>query len=236
MEETIIYEAPSEGVSRKNKISWPAILAGALIALGLQLLLALLGMGIGAGTIDPADETNPMAGLGTGALVWWAASFLISLFAGGCVAGRLTGTVNRFNDMLHGVLTWIVFVVINLWLFTSAAGTLIQAASGVLGNTISMVGRGMAMNAPEIQNIVQQELDERGINSTDVKTVVEDVRQQLPEARAKAREIGGDVAEGVSKAGISGFISLLLGAVVAGFGAVRGRRSYDLAVTDQPQS
>lgn len=217
----------NEALSRRSKISWPSVFAGALVAIGIQLLLALLGMGIGASTINPQEEANPMAGLGTGALIWWIASFLLSLFAGGWVAGRMTGTVNSFNDMLHGVLTWVVFVLINLWLLTSAAGGLIRSASGVLGSTISMVGQGAAMNAPEIQSRVEREIDQRGIDSGYVQSRIEEAKERLPEVEARAREIGDDVARGVTKAGLYGFVGLLIGAVVAGFGAHVGRRSYD---------
>lgn len=53
-----------------KRISWAAIFGGALIALGIQLLLSLLGLGIGMGTIDPLQARSPMDGLGTGALIW----------------------------------------------------------------------------------------------------------------------------------------------------------------------
>ncbi len=59
------------------------------MALIVQLWLSLLGLGIGLGTIDPTEEANPLRGLGTGAIVWWAISMLLSLFADGYVAGRL---------------------------------------------------------------------------------------------------------------------------------------------------
>lgn len=210
-----------------RQISWPAIFAGALVAVGIQLLLALLGIGIGAGAIDPKEEQNPMAGVGTGALIWWIASFLLALFFGGWVAGRLTGTRNKFNDSVHGVLTWVVFVLLNLWLLTSAAGSLIRSASGVLGSTVSMLGQGAAMNAPELGNRIEAEAASRGIDGGDVQHTIDSLQARMPEYKAKAREVGDDVAEGVSKGGIYGFIGLLIGAIVASLGAIVGRRSYD---------
>jgi hypothetical protein len=207
---------------RIKQISWAAVFAGALIAIGIQLLLALLGIGIGAGTVDPQAERNPMAGMGTGALIWWIVSFLLSLFAGGWVAGRLTGTRNRFNDSVHGVLTWVVFVLINLWLLTSAAGSLIRSASGVLGSTVSMLSQGAAMNAPMIRNEVDSRLDRRDVQST-----IDSLQGKVPEYEARARAVGEDVARGVSKGGIYGFVGLLIGAIVASIGAMIGRRSYD---------
>ncbi|MCK8494731.1 hypothetical protein M0L20_22875 [Spirosoma sp. RP8] len=51
-----------------KRISWSAVFAGVLVAIVSQLLLSLLGLGIGLSTIDPETEQNPTAGLGTGEL------------------------------------------------------------------------------------------------------------------------------------------------------------------------
>ena len=37
-----------------KRVSWSAILAGVVVALSLQLLLSMLGVEIGLGTVDPA--------------------------------------------------------------------------------------------------------------------------------------------------------------------------------------
>jgi len=41
-----------------NKVSWGAIFAGVAIALAVQFLLNLLGVGIGAAVLDPATSDN----------------------------------------------------------------------------------------------------------------------------------------------------------------------------------
>ena len=51
------------------RLSWGVILAGAIIVLAVQLLLSLLGAGIGLSMIDPAQGGTPTAqsfGLGAG--------------------------------------------------------------------------------------------------------------------------------------------------------------------------
>lgn len=219
MEVQSTYRDETVTAVSRRRISLPSVFAGALVALGVQLLLALLGMGIGMGTVDPQQEQNPMAGLGTGALIWWIVSFLISLFSGGWVAGRLSATANRFDNSLHGVLTWIVFVILNLYLLGTAAGGILRGASGVLGNTMQIVGQGAAMNAPQIQNRVQQELNQRGIDQSDVQGKLNELEARKPELEAKARAVGDDVASALSKAGIFGFIGLLIGAIVAAIAA-----------------
>ncbi|MBC7530676.1 MAG: hypothetical protein H7318_03795 [Oligoflexus sp.] len=90
-----------------KRISWPAILGGVVVALAVQLLLSLLGLAIGASTIDPLKEQNPMAGLATGTGIWFALTMIISLYAGGWVKEffldkRMTGEFMRdFLKDLH---------------------------------------------------------------------------------------------------------------------------------------
>ena len=44
-----------------NRVSWSGVLAGAAIALVAQLILNMLGVGVGAASIDPAGGDNPAA-------------------------------------------------------------------------------------------------------------------------------------------------------------------------------
>ena len=45
-----------------NGVSWGAVLAGVAFALIVQLLLSLLGIGIGIATLDPGTADNPAVG------------------------------------------------------------------------------------------------------------------------------------------------------------------------------
>lgn len=210
-----------------KRISWAAIFGGALIALGIQLLLSLLGLGIGSGAVDPLKEKNPMDGLGMGALIWWIITFLIALFAGGWVSGRLSGAAHKFESVLHGVLTWVIFVLFNIYLLTSAAGSILNTAGGILGSTLSLAGQGAVAASPALANKAEQKIDEQNIDSSDVQNQIEKLKAKAPEAEAKARQVGEDVAKALSKAGIYSFIGLLLGAAVAGFASNMGRRTDD---------
>jgi hypothetical protein len=105
-----------------KRISWGAIFAGVVIALVVQLLLSLLGLAIGFGSIDPQTEANPFAGLATGALIWWVVSMLIALFAGGLAAGRLSGIQTAFDRVLHGFIAFSVFSLVTFYLLTTAIG------------------------------------------------------------------------------------------------------------------
>src|SRR5262245_49580473 len=75
-----------------NLVSWGAVLAGVVLALTTQLILNLIGIGIGASSFDPASSANPSAGtFSLGAGIWWVLSGIIAALVGGYTAGRLAG-------------------------------------------------------------------------------------------------------------------------------------------------
>jgi hypothetical protein len=46
-------------IDRFARISWGAVVAGAIIALATQIVLALIGMAIGLATLNPATGDSP---------------------------------------------------------------------------------------------------------------------------------------------------------------------------------
>src|SRR3954471_9596355 len=75
-----------------NRVSWGAVLAGVVTALVVQLLLNMLGIGIGLGTLSAAGGDNPSpTTLSVGAGLWWTLSGIVASFLGGAMAGRLAG-------------------------------------------------------------------------------------------------------------------------------------------------
>lgn len=169
---------PAVGLSALKRISWGAVFAGLVVALVVQLTLSLLGLGIGIGSIDPAEEQNPMAGLGTGTLIWWVVSMLISLFAGGWVAGRLAGMPTSFDSILHGILTWGLFTLLSFYLLTTAVGRIISGVGSVVGSTLSLAGQGVAAVAPQAAEAIQGEMENRNINFQTAKQEARQILQQ----------------------------------------------------------
>ncbi len=197
------YNAPvhARPETAGKSISWGAILAGALLALVVQLMLSVLGIGIGASTINPLSEQNPADGIGTGAAIWFVVSSLIALFAGGWVAGHLAGVARNSDRALHGILTWGLTTLVTFYLLTTAIG-------GLIGGTANLLTRGMsAVN-----------VDSRTINRVEnAIPSANTVANQLP-SEQRTREVGSAAASGVAKAGIWTFIFMLVGAIAAAIG------------------
>ncbi|RYE76981.1 MAG: PhnA-like protein, partial [Hyphomicrobiales bacterium] len=54
-----------------RRVSWGAIFAGAILTLVIQIMLSLLGVGIGLATLDPAGNGSPDAAtLGSAGGIW----------------------------------------------------------------------------------------------------------------------------------------------------------------------
>lgn len=128
-----------------NQVSWGAVFAGATIALVLQIILNLVGVGVGLSTIDVARGDTPSAGsLSIGAGIWWVVSGIVAAGAGGYLAGRLSGKASQSTAGYHGLTAWAVATLAVLYLVSSAASGLIggtlNTASSALGTAGKAVG------------------------------------------------------------------------------------------------
>src|SRR5690349_13393060 len=104
--EEIYVEQPIEArPAFFGRLSWGAIFAGVFITLVTTLVLSLLGIAIGAGSIDPLKEQQPAKGLGIGTAGWLALTGIISSFFGAWVAGRSAGAQRRGDGFIHGLVT-----------------------------------------------------------------------------------------------------------------------------------
>lgn len=155
-----------------HSVSWGAIFAGLVIALSIQLLLNLLGIGIGASTVTPSNGDTPGTGLAIGAGIWFALSALVALWAGGWASGRLAGAVGRKNGMLHGFATWSLTTILTLYLLGSAIGGILGGAASVLGKAASLGGQGVAAAAPTLGSLASQAT---GVTPADIKQQAGDV-------------------------------------------------------------
>jgi hypothetical protein len=169
IEKTSTLSAPPSSLRR---ISWGAIIGGAVAAISILLLLNLLGVGIGASTIDPMEGDQPGKGMAIGAGIWFVLSFLVALAVGGWASGRLVGVPNRKDGMVHGFITWGVTTMVLLWALTSAIGGLIGGATAILGHTATLAGKSAKSAAPAVSGLVQQAT---GVTPQDIQQQAGDV-------------------------------------------------------------
>ena len=131
--------------SLRNRVSWGAIIAGALVAVAVGAMLNILGLAVGATTVDATARSTPDAStLGISASIWFLVSNLVGLLLGGYVAARLSGTADKPDATLHGLATWATAYLVSAVLLgnvasgvSSAAGSAISSITGGVGRAIS---------------------------------------------------------------------------------------------------
>ena len=114
-----------------NKITWGAVLAGVVVMLVTQLILNLLGIGIGAATLDPAAGAgeNPSASsFSIGAGIWFVLAGVLASLAGGYAAGRLAGKPKESTASWHGLTAWALATLVIFYLLTTTVGGLVGGA------------------------------------------------------------------------------------------------------------
>ena len=128
------------------RIKWPAVWAGLAVGMGIQLILTLLGLAIGAWSID-LKEAQPAGGIPVGAGLWTGLSLLMSAFIGGYVTARLSGDYIRSDGMYHGAVVWGVTWLVFAWLTTTAMSSLLGGVFSTLGSALQTMGQGASTAA-----------------------------------------------------------------------------------------
>jgi hypothetical protein len=108
-----------------TRVSWGAILAGAVMALAVCFVLQLAGQAIG---ISLSDRTSGDT-LGFWAAIWAVVTSMIGLFAGGWITSQCVVGETKTESVVHGIIMWGVALAFMLW------GT----ASGISSNFTGMM-------------------------------------------------------------------------------------------------
>jgi hypothetical protein len=144
--------APEGAPAWPSRISWGAVFAGGVVAVTIGAMLNILGVAIGATTIDPMvpGETPSASSFGIASGIWLMVVNLIGLGCGGYVAARLSGTADDTDGVLHGLSVWAVgFLVSAVLLGNVLAGT----AAGV-SRMVGGAAQGIAQGAGEAASAV----------------------------------------------------------------------------------
>lgn len=177
---------PTVNTPAFKKISWSAVFAGVVISIVIYLLLIILGSAIGATTVDPLQEENPMNGLATGAAIWTGISMIISAAVGGFVGGWLAYR----HGSLHGVLVFGVNTLICTTFLLMLANSATTGALNIVGSGMQAVGSGIKSVAPSVVREAKEKLDENNINLDDFQNQLELTLRQTgkPELQPEALE------------------------------------------------
>ncbi len=236
------------------RLSWGAIIAGFVVATGLHIVLALLGVAIGFTAWDPAYPGGARAGdVAAGVGIWTAIAGIIALFIGGMTTGRLAGVLTQGDGALHGVVMWALTTIIILWLIVSGMGFLLGGAFGIIGQTagaavgavgqvagaagpeLAQVGLPAAMRGEEREAMVTELTQRTGLTRAEAEQIVSDAEVRAAEARqqlgrtvdtiqARAPEVAQDVSDVAARGAWWALLALGLSVAAAAGGAAMTAR------------
>jgi hypothetical protein len=149
-----------------SRIKWGAIFAGLVVGLATQMMLSLLGLAIGAWSID-LRASEAMTGIPLGTGIRAGISMLISALVGGYVAAHMAGAYNRMDGFYHGATVWGVNWLVFAWLTTTALSFMVGGVFSTLGSAIQSVGQGVGAAASKIAG------------TTNINLSVDDIRKQV---------------------------------------------------------
>lgn len=190
-------------------ISWPAVIAGAIVAVAVGAMLNLLGVALGASTVNPYDFRGAdTAGFTAAAGMWMALANALALFVGGAVATRAAKYADHHRGALHGLAVWALSFLLAITL-ASAAG--VGGAAALLGGDASD-GR-LGATAPNVvvapSRVVEGEL---------IAPVAVPVAPPVVDRQA--------AADTAAMLALWGFLTMLIGAAAAIFGGLYGGRRH----------
>ncbi len=179
-----------------NNVSWGGVLAGVVAGLVTQLILNMIGIGIGASTLNPMTGDNPSAsGFSIGAGIWWALSGIIAAFVGGYVASRLSGRPKASTGAWHGLTSWALTTLVVFYLLTTAVGGLIGGAFNTVSGAIGGVGHAVGTAAQTAVPALSQGTDPVGAMQQALAAPANDPAATMKDATtslAKALVTGDD--------------------------------------------
>jgi hypothetical protein len=191
------------------KVSWGGVFAGVLVAMGISMLLATLGVAIGISALDPS-ETDPGT-IGIGAAIWGGLQLLIALFIGGLVSTRVGAIIDRTTGFFEGMLVWVVSLILMAYLAGSGIASVASGAFSLLGGatqTFSAVVQGQGGTVPNvdvsgsIEQMAEQlrspELVNRVASVTGMS--VNEVRSALNDTATRVEANGNDPAQAAEEA------------------------------------
>ncbi len=141
-----------------RSLFWGAIIAGAVAAMAIQVVLMMLGAGLGFAIYNPLSNDHPVASLGMGAVIIQGITAVISLWGGGWVAGRFAGRTTNFSGCLHGFMVWCLTTVVAILIVSTGAGWALGGIGSVVGGGLSMAGKPAAAAVGGVADLAKDAL------------------------------------------------------------------------------
>lgn len=191
----------------KSRVSWPAIIGGAMTALACYLVLTLLLAAIGITIADQGGRVEQPSIPITIAVVITIAT---SLFMGGWVSSQLTAGENRQEAVIYGILTWSVVTAFSLYLVSAGVSA---GYFGLLGGATIAKKSNAAPTTDDLADLAKR----MGYD----QAKIDDIKKNAPE-KIKAAVNDPANQEAASEAAVKTAWGALVGVMLSMAAAVGG--------------
>ena len=191
-------------------LCWGAVIGGTVAAIGIQILLSILGVGAGLAMFDPLTDTHPAAAFSEEAAAIWTGCSLVALFFGAVIAGRYSHSLH--SGFVHGIMVWCLTLIITLVLVSLGTSMVMGGALKVLGATIGIGGKAMASvvsdaakdgtqrSGAQIQSFIQEAVQSVSTNAAPKDTTR--ATREIGFAVTKLFAPGADVSSQTNRAAV----------------------------------
>jgi hypothetical protein len=191
------------------KVSWGGIFGGVLVAIGLLLLLAALGVAVGISAAQPGE--TEASTLGTGAGIWAGLSLLLALFVGGMVATRIGAISDGATGFFEGALVWVVSILLMVYFAGSGVSMLAGGAFQMVGGAAQAIAgatQGVDVSGGSVDQIVQRLKDPKtaqqiasatGMQESEVQATLSETAQRVENNRDNPTQAAAEAKKGMAQ-------------------------------------
>ncbi|MCW1409178.1 hypothetical protein OLZ32_13020 [Rhizobium sp. 1AS11] len=141
--------------SSKSAMTWGPIFGGAAAAIGVTLILLLLGSGVGLTMVSPwSGQSSSLGTVGVTAAIWLVVVQWLSSGLGGYITGRLRtkwAAVHTdevfFRDTAHGFISWALATIFVAGFLASSLTSLAGAGAQAVGSAAAAAGTAASSTA-----------------------------------------------------------------------------------------
>ena len=178
-----------------SQIRWSAVFAGFVVGVAVQMVLTLLGIAIGAWSINLHD-TQTAQGIPLGTGIWTGISMLMSAFIGGYVTSRLSGAPLRSDGLYHGAVVWGVTWLVFAWLTTTAMATMIGGLFSAFGSGLQTIGQAAGQSvSTAVSKVVDKTNVSATVSSEGLRKQIESVLQATQKPELQPGEMKKDASK-----------------------------------------
>lgn len=124
-------------------MSWGAVIAGWLVAVGIAFLMYVAGLAMGFSAFDPHHVESTAKGISIGACAWLVLTWVVSLLMGGMFASWFDGRDDQTTGAMHGVTVWGLSIAASGLLLALGMGGAIGSGASLVGTAGGMHGHAM---------------------------------------------------------------------------------------------